>query len=1065
MRNFILKVLFFIISTAPLISLAQGNINVTPPTPDATSLGKFTDIPVSLYTGVPKVSIPIYELSVGEIKFPISIDYHAGGIRVDEISSTVGLGWALNAGGMIARTVYGRVDSEQGLPDFFSFNPTTPTGYTYARNVVDNIEDSKPDLYTFSMLGRGGRFFRSQGQAYTIPYQKILIKDNIITDENGLKYFFYAMESTHIDKVGTCTLGPQGMNLDQDLDNIVYYLTRIESPNGRFINIEYESIGYSYTQNTTQTDYLAEPNQNGCPIITGSINCKSVAQVLGMRIKRIVADDLREIKFDYDVAIRKDLPGTNALTGIKIFYKSELRKSFSLTTSYFESWDIESNINNPDFYRLKLDAVTEEGKPPYLFEYNYGSNKKMPNRGSYAQDFWGYYNGKLLNSSLLPKIVAPTYGQIDGADRNADNDFMQYLVLKRFVFPTGGFTTFEYHANEYTIPAGQPSGNFTTVTRTFGNTSVNTAQPEVFFIPENAINVKLSFTYSDCPGVPAMGNSCYVNLVRADDPTKSLSIINPDQGPLLLPGYIESTQSVLRGHSYYVSTTSEGCNCGGILSWEEISEDISSVPSTRLAGGLRVDRIVSSKNSSDPSPLIKSFQYLNPSTGFSSGYFEGIPRFSYIYKDAKIIQNVVFDCSYLCRMGNGVWPVSTLNGSPVIYEYVTEFDGLNGQNGKTLTQFSVTPDIYGSALEVPFSNITSYDFLRGMQLEKITYRLNNNQFEPVKRITNKYKVYHNPQQFWAFRGNESNNEKNIVGMNLIQIGTAFNSPYTTENTYAYFKYAPYKLVSAWSHPISTTEYLYNGIDTASAVITLTKHYYDRPEHIQLTRTESADSKGNSWKAIFKYPFEFSGTPVYDSLTSRNIINPIIEQLQYKKIAGTATWKLLEVKKNEFGFYNGSVLTLPSITKKGYTDSILVNELVIDRYTTKGNLAQYTEKNGLTSCILWGYNHSYPIAKVTGANFDNILSALGQADVDLAFLQDFDTQNLTPLLNLLRTHFSSQPEIQVTTYTYEPLIGMTSMIDPKGQITTYEYDSLQRLKTVRDHNGKIVKNVEYHYQNN
>lgn len=80
------------------------------PSPTASSLGKYADIPVSYHTGVPNISVPLYTINEGDLSLPISLSYHAAGIRVDEISSPIGLGWSLNAGGMISRTVNGGPD-------------------------------------------------------------------------------------------------------------------------------------------------------------------------------------------------------------------------------------------------------------------------------------------------------------------------------------------------------------------------------------------------------------------------------------------------------------------------------------------------------------------------------------------------------------------------------------------------------------------------------------------------------------------------------------------------------------------------------------------------------------------------------------------------------------------------------------------------------------------------------------------------------------------------------------------------------------------------------------------
>ena len=52
---------------------------------------------------------------------------------------------------------------------------------------------------------------------------------------------------------------------------------------------------------------------------------------------------------------------------------------------------------------------------------------------------------------------------------------------------------------------------------------------------------------------------------------------------------------------------------------------------------------------------------------------------------------------------------------------------------------------------------------------------------------------------------------------------------------------------------------------------------------------------------------------------------------------------------------------------------------------------------------------------------------------------------------------------MTTYTYEPLIGMTSKCDANNRITHYDYDSFGRLKVICDQNKIILKEFDYQYQ--
>ena len=92
-----------------LDGIGSNNLPV-PPSADVASLGQFTEYPVDISTGVASVNIPLWTLEENDVSLPVSLSYHASGVKVDQIASYVGMGWSLNAGGVISRVV-------KGLPD------------------------------------------------------------------------------------------------------------------------------------------------------------------------------------------------------------------------------------------------------------------------------------------------------------------------------------------------------------------------------------------------------------------------------------------------------------------------------------------------------------------------------------------------------------------------------------------------------------------------------------------------------------------------------------------------------------------------------------------------------------------------------------------------------------------------------------------------------------------------------------------------------------------------------------------------------------------------------------
>ncbi|HCX98663.1 MAG TPA: hypothetical protein DG754_00850, partial [Bacteroidales bacterium] len=55
------------------------------------------------------------------------------------------------------------------------------------------------------------------------------------------------------------------------------------------------------------------------------------------------------------------------------------------------------------------------------------------------------------------------------------------------------------------------------------------------------------------------------------------------------------------------------------------------------------------------------------------------------------------------------------------------------------------------------------------------------------------------------------------------------------------------------------------------------------------------------------------------------------------------------------------------------------------------------------------------------------------------------------------------DAQMTTYTHDPLVGLTSVTDANGRTQYYEYDGLGRLVGVRDDEGNLLEQHEYRYR--
>ena len=150
---------------------------------------------------------------------------------------------------------------------------------------------------------------------------------------------------------------------------------------------------------------------------------------------------------------------------------------------------------------------------------------------------------------------------------------------------------------------------------------------------------------------------------------------------------------------------------------------------------------------------------------------------------------------------------------------------------------------------------------------------------------------------------------------------------------------------------------------------------------------------------------------------------------------------------------------------GSTNEQFEERIEYEKFGPFGTVQQYRNAKGVPVVLIWGYKHQYVIAQITNALYSDVASSASQ----IATLSDQDddrTKNYSGKEGQLRQALdnlrASLTNAQMTSYTYDPMIGVTSTTDTRGEITYYEYDNYNRLITVKDLQEDILQDFDYQY---
>lgn len=464
---------FFFLVNLPVRGQDVQLPTIIPPSPTAQNFMRYGEIPVDYSTGIPNIQIPLYTVKGRKLELPISISYHASGIKVRDVASEVGLGWVLNAGGVISRTVNGKHDeslyshtfeNSQELYDSlydvaWTYEPSSTSligimnfEHFFNGDFVD-IEDPMSDRYFYRLPnGTSGVFTYdynvTNGESLvTLPYRPYeieRIKDGTpshtnfkITDDNGTVYRFQ-------------------LHLYQSNPYSEWFLEEMISAGGedtiRFEYIEQTAAFVAVTesfvyQRPTEINVNCPPNN---PQSSMHVSFGGSANFSSPILDRIVSSEA-VVKFHY--ANREDFDGLNRLTEITVAAKSTpniVIKKIQFMPKYFGE--------TPASKRLGLDhlVITSPGdseEEKYTFTYEGQVLPPYPRKMStprYSEDFWGYYNGANSTSMVPINFISnPSDKSLYGGNRKPDPTgfYSKACMLKEIKYPTGGKTVFVFERN------------------------------------------------------------------------------------------------------------------------------------------------------------------------------------------------------------------------------------------------------------------------------------------------------------------------------------------------------------------------------------------------------------------------------------------------------------------------------------------------------------------------------------------------------------------------------------------------------------------------------------------
>jgi len=1071
---------------SPLFGMAQdtGKPTVVLPSPTSMEFDKYLNYPVSESTGVPEITIPLYTIKEGDIEIPIYLSYHASGIKYGQTNGDVGVGWVLQPGYRISRTIHGAPDEYYDMADYGELNnlyTSQSKDYYLTRFFGRETQDipfngsqidGEFDMFTFSTNGESGRFVIRNRETKEIQ--------KISTSVTSIDYLQKTDNSIHIFNIkdGKGNHYRYGQNFAATRNSIEnnsgyahspispssWMLTDIQDVHGNTVSFDYSTFYETSEGNNTLT--VVSGSSTSGEILSPthahhSLSDPSFENYVGQKVEKIKSSQIEVLFFRKQSTGIIDSLIINSING-KRLKKVEFKTAGNLKHTFLDELNIYDG-SSQEAQNYKFSYINRTASPSYL---NY-----------LIADYWEYYKYSypLVNYLGFPKFTGYSYcsdnyqyflTELEVFDRNAlANTESQMFTLNKIEYPTGGYTSYEYEQNQYMGFTDTSPGQ---MVRKYAGIRIKKISS---YSNETDLAIVREYKYGqneDGLGVVYFDIARNVNYIS--DFPNGLSFT--------------TTGRVAMGRQVVFNSKPVG-EIGGFMdapvSYSKVSEYLyggEGLYESSIKGG-KIEHVFDIPHQVTYLPFSVN-QFYNGTDAMSTAICNGS-------SDVYITPTLIYYQHSIMPWANS-YPLSKIiyksEGNvyvPVKKEEYYYSDNITSLlKGFKVRRFYISSSPYSTAFDYYYSGINSlfeygeYEIATGdrvLNRKVVTDQLDKVPIEYESLFTYNEKLQQVKVEEKINTG--TSNISQVVYPIDYAPGTSFIDQMRQANLLSY--------------PVEQVKYKKTGTDHRILEGAVTKYL-------------------------------LGGKGLIDEVYNLETLNPIA--LASFKFSNRASGVLpTEGTKTVFG-----------------ADTRYRPRLKYDLYDNKGNPLQYTVTNGPSTAYLWDYNGQYPIAEVKNAVqtdvaytgfeadgkgnwsyagntvMDNTsptgkrryalssgqmskagLSAsrnyileywikgsthpviVGGAVTDPVWLKSrngwwhyrrvfWNTTSITLSGSAIVDDVRLYPvDAQMTTYTYDPLVGMSSETDASGRSVYYEYDGTLRLKSIKDQDGNILKNHIYHYK--